>query len=194
MENKIITDVKSEVDEKFEDVRDTSGLSLIKRITPRKDKIGNIIPPEIDVKTLNSIQRRSIVFFMLKSGRYHQQEIADLLGYSATRICQLNKELKESYIDFIDGMEIKKEAGLHIQRANTAYIELNKQGKWKEAWEVTRELIQDLQSLGYIHKEPEKININYEERAKAWDEFFGIGNITIIPNANITKPININSN
>ena len=194
MENKIETDIKSEVDDKFEDVRDISGLALLKRISPRKTKDGLIIDPELDPKTLNSIQRRSIVFFMLKSGRYHQHEIADLLGYSATRICQLNKELKESYIDFIDGMEIKKEAGLHIQRATIAYIELNKQGKWKEAWEVSRELMQDLQSLGYIHKEPEKISINYEERAKAWDEFFGIGNITILPNANITKPININSN
>lgn len=131
-------------------------------------------PPVLKSDELTSDQRKAIIIYLCNLGRYHGFEIAEIVGSDPSYISRIKKQFENGHMVLVDELEVKKIAGKHIKMAERAYIELNKKGKWKDGFEVMRGLIEDLQSLGYLHREPETLNIDYGIIVKRWEELFGV--------------------
>lgn len=153
------------------------------------------VPPSIKAEELSPSQKKAIVIYLLNTEKYHNYEIGDIIGYSSQYISTIKKEFEEGLIYLVDEVQVRKMASRHIKRAETAYKELNKQGKWKDSWEVMRGLIQDLQSLGFINKEPEKFeDVTYEKLADRWEALIGFKYGKVDPEVERKLTANANNN
>lgn len=132
-------------------------------------KLGNI-----DVENLDSFTRRSLTYALLEEMVFTHAQIAELVGFSRTHVSKLNAQRKESYIPILNSIDLKAVIANHVQASEHVKTKLAQGGDWLGVWRVHRELLQDLQSLGYLKKMPDELKITLEDRAKAWQDMFGI--------------------
>ena len=128
----------------------------------------------IDVNAIDEFTRKTLVFALLEEMTFSHGQIAELMGVSRGRISALNKKRKESYINLLTEVDLKSLVGNHMQVAEHCKTQMAKNGDWHGVWKVHRELLQDLQSLGYLRKVPDELKISLEDRATQWEQMFGI--------------------
>jgi hypothetical protein len=111
---------------------------------------------------------------MLQTGKYHQREIAEFMDLSQGRIYQVARDLEKYTVHLIDEIDVKKVASSAKTVAERVKVELAKQNDWAGVWRVEKELVELLQSMGFVREVPKKLEVSLEEKAKAWDQMFGI--------------------
>lgn len=119
---------------------------------------------QLDSATLSDDKRRVCVKYLM----FEQASVArmaEMLKVSVATIKRDRKKIRED--NGIEGLVIDEQDLVHdlIETAENAVQKLTAQGKHRDAWAVKKELIEMLQTLGYINKEPISIegNLNFLE-------------------------------
>ena len=111
---------------------------------------GRIRPGDIGKK-----QRRGCVAYLRLEG-YTQDEIAEILGVCPRTIARDEKANRQELGKLVDTIDVRAMAGGHIAWAKHLVAKAIKDKDFALAWRIQRELIADLQSLGYLPKAAEK--------------------------------------
>lgn len=113
----------------------------------------------LDPKTLTKDKRQLCVRFLMHEGKYSSYEMATILDVDRSTIMRDRKEIRnENALAqlVIDEADIAIEM---IEAAEFAATKLIGQKKYKDAWTVRKECLEKLQSMGYVKKVEEKLNI-----------------------------------
>lgn len=113
----------------------------------------------LDPNTLSTEKKTMCVQFMILQQSYTVQEMANLLQVSRVTIYNYKKNLyQENSLAqlVIDEATIALEM---IETAQHAAAKLMSQKKYKDAWTVRRECLEMLQTLGYVKKVEQKLNV-----------------------------------
>lgn len=129
---------------------------------------------EIKVKDLPPFTKKTLVFTLLEEQKFTQAFIAELMECTPAYISKLNKERLKSYLPILAELDINTIAAGHITQAERLKQRMAADKDWHGVWKVSRELIEDLQSLGFLRRAPEELNISLESQAKAFQELFGV--------------------
>ena len=108
----------------------------------------------IDPKKLTRRQRELCVRHLIMEYRYSQQQIGDIVGCTRESVSRIKSRLLEQDSWMLTSLDERKIAVDLMQKAEMCFTRLVKQEKYREAWVVTKEKIEALQSLGYIYKKP----------------------------------------
>ncbi len=130
-----------------------SELSSVSILTLLKDKkiSGGDLPPDVRL-TIVQILRQT----------YTQAEIAELLHLCDRTIERDVKKLKDESVKLVADISIDKMAGGLIRAASYLTVRAQKAKNLSLAWRIQCELIDKLQSMGYIHVEPKEIKVKAE--------------------------------
>ena len=110
---------------------------------------------EICGKDLSPNSRRQIVAILDKS--YTQEETAHILDVSDRTIQRDIKAIKSKSAKLVKDLTVDRAGGELIRKANILYKFAVKVKDYKLAWQIELDLTEMLQSLGFIHKEPEEV-------------------------------------
>ena len=121
-----------------------SGPHLLKLISEQK----------LEPKQLTTHQRRICVRFLLQQGSYTQFEIAQILHIPEVYVYRDKKKIQEQNQWMLDDLDERRIAVDIIQTAERSIARLSKASKQKEAWTVAREMVEVLQTLGYLKRAP----------------------------------------
>ena len=127
---------------------------LIKQSSSAPFFLEKIAKKEIDPKSLTTHQRRVCVRFLLMEGKHAQYEIAAILKCDPAVITRDKRRIQHQNSWMLDELDERRIAVNLIQVAEIASARLFRQNKSHEAWKVQRELMESLQSLGYVKKKP----------------------------------------
>jgi transcriptional regulator with XRE-family HTH domain len=119
----------------------------------RKIREGHLVPKEISVD-----QRRLCVAYLRLEG-YTQEEIAEIFKVSRQTIIRDQKANRRESAKLVDEIDVKTMAGEHIAAARHFIAKAIREKDYGLAWKIHRELIADLQSLGYLPRSPEEHRI-----------------------------------
>lgn len=109
---------------------------------------------QLDPKVLTPAQRRICVRFLLLEKKHAQHEIAAILMVREQVISKDKKKIQEQNKWVLDDLDEEKIATEIISTAEIASSRLFRQGKNKDAWNVQREAVDVLQTLGYLKRAP----------------------------------------
>lgn len=112
----------------------------------------------LDPKEISVTDRRICVSYLRLEG-YRQEEIAQIFKVHRLTIMRDEKANRKDAAKLVDEIDVKSVAGnLIIWARNLAAKALRKKD-FALAWKIRRELISDLQSLGYLPRSPEQYNL-----------------------------------
>lgn len=109
---------------------------------------------EIKYMALRYSDRLSLVGMLLHD--HTQEETAGILGCSRSAVVRCQNVLRDNATNLVKEVSIDRVAGRLISRAHWLSVKAARIRQYAVAWQIERELIQDLQSLGYVHREPQK--------------------------------------
>ena len=109
---------------------------------------------KLDAKQLTTHQRRICVRFMLHEGKWTQSEIADILGVHRSQIVRDKCKIRKQDSWMLNEIDERQFATDLMRVAELASARLFRKGLEKYAWQVQRECLESLQSLGYLEKKP----------------------------------------
>lgn len=116
----------------------------------QKKKIsGADMPKDIRLNVVNVLRRT-----------YTEAEIGHLLELSHRTITRITRILRDNEAELVKDLTIDKVAGESIAIARRLQTAAWKKGNLSLVWQIQRELIANLQSMGYIHTEPKEIKID----------------------------------
>ena len=121
-----------------------SAIHLLKLIQEQK----------LDPVLLTSHQRRICIRFLLQDKKYTPQEIADILKVHNTTVYRTKEKIQKQNMWMLEEIDERKFALDLIQTAISASSRLFRQNKNKDAWQVEKECVEMLQSLGFIKRKP----------------------------------------
>ena len=119
------------------------------------DTLRNINEGHINPKDISSADRRTCVAYLRLEG-YSQQEIAEIFNVHRLTIIRDEKINRNKAAKLVDEIDIKAEAGNLIVYAKHLTAKAIREKDYNLAWKIQRELVSDLQSLGYLPKAPEQ--------------------------------------
>ncbi|MHC4071431.1 MAG: helix-turn-helix domain-containing protein [Planctomycetota bacterium] len=119
----------------------------------RKIREGTLAARQIPVD-----QRRLCVAYLRLEG-YTQEEIAEIFKVSRQTIIRDQKANRREAARLVDEINVKSIAGEHITAARHFIAKAIRDKDYALAWRINRELIADLQSLGYLPRSPEEHRI-----------------------------------
>lgn len=123
---------------------------------------------------LDPSTKKACCVFLLDSGKYTHQEISSILKISPSRVKQIKSYAERCYTFLVKEIDIERIVSEHMRLATRCKVNLAKQGDWKNVWNVGRELIEDLQNLGYLNRAPIEIKAELANKAKSWEELLGV--------------------
>ena len=109
----------------------------------------------VDPKEVSILDRRTCVAYLRSEG-YTQEEIAEIFNVHRVTIARDEKTISKELAKLVDEIEVKAIAGDLIAYARHLTAKAIRQKDYSLAWKIKRELIYDLQSLGYLPKAPEQ--------------------------------------
>jgi len=121
--------------------------------TLRKIREGFLDPIEISVS-----DRRVCVAYLRLEG-YRQEEIAQIFKVHRQTIIRDEKANRRDAAKLVDEIDVKSAAGNLIVWARNLAAKALRKKDYALAWKIQRELISDLQSLGYLPRSPEQYNV-----------------------------------
>ena len=128
-----------------------------------------LTPEQLDIHT-----KRCIAYYLLDNMDVTQAQIANLLHVIPNSIYKMNVKRKRNYSYLANDIDLKAIVGHHIHIANHISQKLAKQQDWAGVWKVQRELIQDLQSLGYLKRIPDELKVTLQDRAADLARIYGV--------------------
>lgn len=111
----------------------------------------------LDPKKMTRRQREVCVRHLLNEYKYSQQEIAGIVGCVRETVSHIRSRILKQDSWMLDDVDERKIAVDLMQKAEMCFTKLVKKEKYKEAWNVEKEKVEVLQSLGYVTHEPIKI-------------------------------------
>ena len=116
----------------------------------KKIREGYTNPKEI------SIPDRRICVAYLRYEGYTQDEIAEIFGVHRQTIIRDEKANRKELAKLVDEIDVKSIAGGLIALASQLRAKALREKNYSLAWKIQRELISDLQSLGFLPRSPER--------------------------------------
>lgn len=108
----------------------------------------------IDPTKMKTRQREICVRHLLLEYKYSHQEIAQIVGSVRETITRMKARILEQDGWMLSKIDERKIAVDMIQKAEMCFTRLVKKEKYKEAWNIEKEKIESLQSLGYLTRTP----------------------------------------
>lgn len=151
-------------------------------ILTRRDRIRYMIARiqarQIDPNKLTSKARKRIILFFIETQPDTPYwAIADLLDVTESYVCQVKKAyIKESSKELLDTDILSVARSLEI-KASYLFRRAVEMDDIATAWRIEKELIEKLQSFGFVYKAPAEIDIRnvndnlYAELGRFFDEF-----------------------
>jgi len=136
----------------------------------RKVRSGEIIPAEVSTG-----ERRLCVAYLRLEG-YTQEETAEIFRVSRHTIGRDEKAIREQTARLVDEIDVRAVAGGLIAWARHITARALKEKDYALAWKVQREVIADLQGLGYLPKVAQQHDVRIQTfvdlaRAAGEEEF-----------------------
>jgi len=123
----------------------TNAVDILRRI-----REGSLDPGKTPVDT-----RRTCVAYLRLEG-YTQEEIAEIFDVHRQTIIRDEKAIRKDAAKLVDELDVKSMAGELIASARHFIARAIREKNYALAWKIHRELIADLQSLGYLPRSPEE--------------------------------------
>lgn len=123
-------------------------VDILKRI-----REGSLDPKEI------SISDRRVCIAYLRLEGYRQEEIAHIFKVHRQTIIRDEKANRKDAAKLVDEIDVKSVAGNLIIWARNLAAKALREKDYGLAWKIQRDLISDLQSLGYLPRSPEQYNV-----------------------------------
>ena len=114
----------------------------------------------INPKQLTSHQRKICIRWLLSDKKHTTVEIGAILGVTQGYVSQIKRQIMNQNAWMLDDLDERKWAIELVQSAMTASARLFRQGKNREAFQVEKEAIEVLQSLGFLKRKPIQIDAN----------------------------------
>ena len=107
---------------------------------------------------INTYERRVCVAYLRLEG-YTQDEIAEIFGVCRRTIARDERANRKSLAKLVDDLEVRSVAGGLIGWASHLTAKAIKDKDFGLAWRVQREIVADLQSLGFLPKAAEQLDV-----------------------------------
>ena len=121
-----------------------SGAFLLRQLSEKR-----LIP-----KDLTSHQRILCIQYMWREQKWTQSEMGEILGVHQTAVSRVVIRLRQHSAHMLDAIDQRAVAVELINCAEAVCSKLMRAGKEDAAWKVRKELVESLQTLGFISKEP----------------------------------------
>ncbi|MFH1318591.1 MAG: hypothetical protein ABIH71_06220 [Candidatus Omnitrophota bacterium] len=128
----------------------------------------------IKKEDLDPYLKKQITIELLEEMIYSTRDIASMVGYSQSMVTKINRKRKENYYRIMRTNDINNIIAGHVMSADILTKKLARDKDWQAVWKIKRELIQDLQSLGFIQQAPQRIEVSLEDVADRWEKMFGV--------------------
>lgn len=112
----------------------------------------------LDPKEISISDRRVCVAYLRLEG-YRQEEIAQIFKVHRLTIIRDEKANRKDAAKLVDEIDVKSVAGNLIVWARNLTAKALREKDYGLAWKIQRDLISDLQSLGYLPRSPEQYNV-----------------------------------
>jgi hypothetical protein len=112
----------------------------------------------LDPKEISVSDRRVCVAYLRLEG-YTQEEIAQIFKVHRQTIVRDEKANRRGAAKLVDEIDVKSVAGNLIVWARHLAAKALREKDYSLAWKIQRDLISDLQSLGYLPRSPEQYNV-----------------------------------
>lgn len=123
-------------------------VDILKRIRERS----------LDPKEISIPDRRVCVAYLRLEG-YTQEEIAEIFKINRQTIIRDEKANRQEAARLVDEIDVKSVAGDLIISASHLSAKALREKDYGLAWRIKTELIDKLQSLGYLPRSPEKHHV-----------------------------------
>ena len=110
---------------------------------------------QLQATDINTYERRVCVAYLRLEG-YTQDEIAEIFGVCQRTVARDENSNRKNLAKLVNNIDVKAIAGGLITWAKHLTAKAIKEKDYGLAWRVQRELVADLQSLGYLPKAAEK--------------------------------------
>jgi len=119
---------------------------------------------KVKAEDLSYRQRRRIIkYFLEEQSEVSNTQIGELIGTTGQNVGQVKKHLLKEAAWEIDELDVKSLAVSLKKKKEEYQRKAAKDHNYSLAWKIEMDYIEKMQSLGFIHKEPENINLkNYE--------------------------------
>lgn len=111
-----------------------------------------------DPKEISISDRRVCVAYLRLEG-YTQEEIAQIFKVHRQTIIRDEKANRMDAAKLVDEIDVKSTAGSLIVWARHLAAKALREKDYGLAWKIQRDLISDLQSLGYLPRSAEQLNV-----------------------------------
>jgi len=119
----------------------------------RKIREGFLNPKEISIS-----DRRVCVAYLRLEG-YRQEEIAQIFKVHRQTVIRDEKANRLEAAKLVDDIDVKSVAGNLMGWARNLTAKALREKDYGLAWRIQRELVSDLQSLGYLPRSPEQYHV-----------------------------------
>lgn len=106
--------------------------------------------------SLTRKDRLQLVAFLRQEGK-SQYEIARFLGFCDKTIWRDCRDIKRNAAQLVDEISLRQVTGDLIKEADILINKAKKKEDYKLAWQIKVDLIDKLQSLGFVYKAPDKL-------------------------------------
>ncbi len=122
------------------------------------DILKKIRERSLDPKEISVSDRRVCVAYLRLEG-YTQEEIAQIFKVHRQTIIRDEKANRREAAKLVDDIDVKSVAGNLIVWAGHLAAKALREKDYGLAWKIQRDLISDLQSLGYLPRSPEQYHV-----------------------------------
>lgn len=110
----------------------------------------------LNPRSLKRNERLQLVAFLRNEG-LTQEEIANLLSFCAKTIWLDCRDIKRNAARLINEISVERVGGELIREAEVLISKAKKAKDYKLAWQIRCELIDKLQSMGFVYRAPDKL-------------------------------------
>ena len=125
-----------------------NALNLLQRV-----RSGDLPPEEVSTH-----DRRVCVAYLRLEG-YTQEEIAEIFEVHRQTVTRDEAAIRKRAARFVDDLDVRAVAGGHVGWARHLTAKALKEKDYGLAWRIQRELLGDLQSLGFLPKAVEQHDV-----------------------------------
>ena len=112
----------------------------------------------LDPKEISISDRRVCVAYLRLEG-YTQEEIAEIFKVHRQTIIRDERANRREAAKLVDEIDVKSVAGSLIAWARHLAAKALREKNYALAWKIQRDLVSDLQSLGYLPRSPEQYHV-----------------------------------
>ena len=150
-----------------------SGLLVIQLLKDKRLKKDDLTPR----------QRKLVVkYFTEEASEFSNQNIADMIGVTDVRVGQIRQQLLKSAVWEIETIDIKMLATGLLQKKKQFQRRAVERNDFSLAWQIEKDYIEKMQSLGFVYKAPEKMDLvtkqsDFERQLEEFLNAFGVPDV-----------------